>query len=45
LLDEVLKYGDGVKLWGYVTTNVQPLCVEFWSFAQSYLCKLFGITR
>jgi hypothetical protein len=29
LLDEALKYGGGVKFRGYVETQAEPFCVEF----------------
>jgi hypothetical protein len=35
LLDEVLKYCDGVRFWGYVGTNAEPLSVEF--------CNLYSV--
>jgi hypothetical protein len=27
--DEVFKYGDGAKFWGYVQASADPLYVEF----------------
>jgi hypothetical protein len=35
LFGEAIKYGDGAKLWGYVGTNTEPLCIEF--------CKLCNV--
>jgi hypothetical protein len=29
LFDEAFKYGDGAKLWGYVGTSAELLCVEY----------------
>jgi hypothetical protein len=34
LFDEASKYGYGVKFWGYVVTNTEPLRVEFSNFVQ-----------
>jgi hypothetical protein len=28
LFHEAFKYGDGVKFWGYVGINIEPLSVE-----------------
>jgi hypothetical protein len=38
LFDEGFKYGDGAKFRGYVGTNVESLCVEFWISVQ---CNIF----
>jgi hypothetical protein len=37
LFDTVFKYGDGVKFWGYVVINAEPLCVEFCNFVQCHI--------
>jgi hypothetical protein len=34
--DEAFKYGDGAKVWGYVGTNAEPLCVELRNFVQCH---------
>jgi hypothetical protein len=41
LFDEVLKYCDGMKFWGYVGTNAASLCVEL--YTMSYICKIFNL--
>jgi hypothetical protein len=37
LFDEVFKYGDGAKFWGYVGTNGEALYVEFCNVLVNYL--------
>jgi hypothetical protein len=42
LFDETFEYGDGVKCWGYVGTNVGPLCVAFCNFIQCHIFVKFS---
>jgi hypothetical protein len=44
LFDEAFKYGDGAKLWGYIGTNVESLCVELSNFVQ-FLTFVIYLTR
>jgi hypothetical protein len=37
LFDAVFKYDDGVKFWGYVGINAEPLCVELCNFVQCHI--------
>jgi hypothetical protein len=37
LFDKAFNCADGVKFWGYVGTNAEPLCVEFSNFVQCHM--------
>jgi hypothetical protein len=37
LFDKAFKYGGGVKCWGYVGTNAEPLCVQLCNFVEYYI--------
>jgi hypothetical protein len=30
-------YGGGLKFWGYVGTNSELFCAEFWNFVQCHV--------
>jgi hypothetical protein len=34
LFEDAIKYGKGVKFWGYVGTKAESLCVEFCNSVQ-----------
>jgi hypothetical protein len=47
LFDEVFKYGDGERFWGYVGTSAEPLCAEFfnattWNLDHTVTTKTLG---
>jgi len=37
LIDETLKYSDGVKYWGYIETYFKELCVELYNLYNDIL--------
>jgi hypothetical protein len=37
LFDETFKYGGGANSLGYIGTNVELLCVEFYNFVQCHI--------
>jgi hypothetical protein len=37
LSDQAFKYGDGKKFLGYLGTNAEPLCVDFWNFLKCHV--------
>jgi hypothetical protein len=44
LFDEGFKYGDNAEIWGYVGTNMEPLCVELCNFVQCHIFAKYYLT-
>jgi hypothetical protein len=34
---KLFKYGDGAKIWDYVVTNTEPLCIEFCNIVKYHI--------
>jgi hypothetical protein len=45
LFDEIFKYGEDTKYWGYVETDIESLYVEFCNFVHCHIFQAYFFLR